>query len=343
MRVLFFSVPFYPRIGGLEGMARILARGLSQAGLDVTIITLTKLGSEPELDEGYRIIRCPSWRQFAREVKRCDRFVHHNVSLKGIWPLLFWRRPWFVIHHLAYDPGSIFFKLTRFLKRMIAKRAYGIYVSRFVQSTISGEGVVIHSCYDSTIFRPVPGIPRDRDVLFVGRLEPVKGCDLLLRSVAKIRGEGRRLNLTFAGGGPERRHLEQAARLLEMADACQFTGPISGEALAHLYHQHKIVAIPSLCFEAFGLVALEGLACGCKVICSDSDGLSEAVGEFGTFFEKGNINDLAAKIIGFLDQPRRSPAEACPDRLERYLAEHRPQTVISYYIDALSHAANQPD
>lgn len=47
--------------------------------------------------------------------------------------------------------------------------------------------------------------------------------------------------------------------------------------------------VPSIYNEAFGIVTLEGLACGCRCIVSDGDGLHEAVGKYGTLFIKGDI------------------------------------------------------
>ena len=77
-----------------------------------------------------------------------------------------------------------------------------------------------------------------------------------------------------------------------MTDRIKFLGFLRHEELARMLNRHRIMVIPSLDKEGFGIVALEGLACGCKVIASDAGGLTEAVDRFGKIFATGEKEGL---------------------------------------------------
>lgn len=71
---------------------------------------------------------------------------------------------------------------------------------------------------------------------------------------------------------------------------------LTGESLNKELNDHKFQVVPSTWGEAFGIVALEGMASGCIEICSDSDGLQEAIGNNGFLFKKGDVIDLTIRM-----------------------------------------------
>jgi D-inositol-3-phosphate glycosyltransferase len=132
------------------------------------------------------------------------------------------------------------------------------------------------------------GIPTDALVLlFVGRLQPLKAPDALLRAAAHLvdhRPDLReRLQIMVCGGPsgtgtgagtPE--SLVQISEMLRIGDRLKLIPPTPAEALADLYRMADVVAVPSHS-ESFGLVALEAQACGTPVVASAVGGLVTAV------------------------------------------------------------------
>jgi glycosyltransferase involved in cell wall biosynthesis len=142
-----------------------------------------------------------------------------------------------------------------------------------------------------TVDRPV--------VFFGGRLTDQKGVDTLLRAASiysKI--DGRPITL-IAGDGNIRDDLEQLAEELKL-DSVYFLGAQSHEQMVKLFNVADIAAMPST-FEAFGLVALEALACGTPVIAGDVGGFAMNVNnEVGYLVKPGDYNTLAEKITTFI-------------------------------------------
>ncbi|MCC2307357.1 D-inositol-3-phosphate glycosyltransferase [Cellulomonas chengniuliangii] len=146
---------------------------------------------------------------------------------------------------------------------------------------------------DLELFTPGPGrqaeraalgLPVDRDiVLFAGRVQPLKGPDVLVRAVAEIAAAGRPVPLLVVLGGPSGR--PTAVRELQALAASSgveadvlFRPPVPREELARWYRAADLVAMPSRS-ESFGLVAVEAQACGTPVLASAVGGLRSVVVE----------------------------------------------------------------
>ena len=138
-------------------------------------------------------------------------------------------------------------------------------------------------------------------VVFLGRLVPSKGCDVLLRAMAKL--PGRRLRIL--GDGPERKSLERLARSLGIESRTHFLGWNSPGRVEEELAKARVLAIPALWPEPFGLVALEAYATGCPVVASRIGGLLDTViqGVTGRLVPPGDVPALAAAIGTMLDDP----------------------------------------
>jgi D-inositol-3-phosphate glycosyltransferase len=160
------------------------------------------------------------------------------------------------------------------------------------------------------------GLPPDAHVVaFVGRIQPLKAPDVLLRAAAELRARdpetAGRLVVAVCGG-PSGTGLERPAALIELAgdlgisDAVRFLPPQSGEALADLYRAADLVAVPSY-NESFGLVALEAQACGTPVVAAAVGGLVTAVrdGVSGVLVDGHDPADWAATIGRLLRAPEQ--------------------------------------
>src|SRR4051812_23110436 len=165
------------------------------------------------------------------------------------------------------------------------------------------------------------GVPPDAVVLlFVGRIQPLKAPDVLLRAAARMleQDAGLRQRLVVAVvGGPsgtglaEPEALQRLARELGIEDITRFEAPSTGkDRLRDWYQAASVVAVPSHS-ESFGLVALEAQACGTPVVATDIGGLRTAVrdGVSGLLVPGHGADQWAAALTrAVADRDRLSPA-----------------------------------
>jgi glycosyltransferase involved in cell wall biosynthesis len=335
MKLLVYSPAFLPRIGGLEINVAQFASEMVRLGCEVAVVTQTA-GSGAD-DFPYPVVRQPGPRELLRWTRWCDLYYQANVSLRGLWPLLLVRRPWAVSHHSWYRQGNGRIAWQDRLKRFLLRFAVSsISVSESVAADLGSPSVVIPNPYRDHLFRTLPGVARTRDLVFLGRLVSDKGVAVLLAALCHLADRGVRPGLTLIGDGPEASRLREQAARLGLLDRVEFLGTRTGEELVRLLNQHCILVVPSLYDEPFGIVALEGIACGCAVVASLGGGLPEAVGPCGRTFENGNAEDLAAILAELLADPARRAALQV--EAPRHLAEHRSDRIAQLYFDEISGA-----
>jgi glycosyltransferase involved in cell wall biosynthesis len=146
-------------------------------------------------------------------------------------------------------------------------------------------------------------------VVFVGKLSEEKGVSLLLEALERVDARA-----VIVGFGPERAALEAAAAGRRVL----FTGPLEHRHLAHLWALADASVTPSVFPEAFGMVAAEAAACGSPPLVARHSGLAEiAAGLEEAYppehralasFERGNVDDLAAKLQALLALPAEEHA-----------------------------------
>jgi glycosyltransferase involved in cell wall biosynthesis len=301
MKILFYCLSYYPKTGGLETVAQILADGLCKKGYEVYIITTTDLNNHQELKADYNLLRKPSISEFWSVYRKCDLFIHHNVSLKGIWPLLLFPKTWVVIHHLTYYKRNGQLKPLEWLKRNLSRLAINISCSHFVNNSLPKKGDVIWNPYDDQTFYNQHLERKNKSFIFVGRLVSDKGCDILIEAFAKLVEEHPDATLTIVGDGPDRPKLLALVTQYDLNKKVFFTGVLKGEKLASKLNEHQMAVIPSIWQEPFGVVALETIACGCIPIYSHTGGLAEACGDLGIAFDANNKADLLQKMIKVME------------------------------------------
>jgi D-inositol-3-phosphate glycosyltransferase len=145
-------------------------------------------------------------------------------------------------------------------------------------------------------------------IAFVGRIQPLKAPDILLRAVAEL-PPSRREGLTVAvvgGNSGSGLDLVGLAQWLGIAGNVRFLPPQDRAALADVYRAADLVAVPSY-NESFGLVALEAQACGIPVVAAAVGGLVTAVrdGQSGVLVDGHDPADWARVLEGLLAQPAR--------------------------------------
>ncbi|RJS84247.1 glycosyltransferase family 1 protein [Candidatus Bathyarchaeota archaeon] len=118
--------------------------------------------------------------------------------------------------------------------------------------------------------------PNERIILFVGRLVPQKGVDMLIKAAPLIVQQHRDARILIAGDGWSRNYLEELARSMGLRDRIRFLGFISDWELEDLMVTADVLVVPSI-YEPFGIVALEGMAAGTPVVATNIGGLSEII------------------------------------------------------------------
>jgi glycogen synthase len=333
MKILVYSPLFYPSIGGLETIIATLAHEFTCQGHEVKLISqiLTKITDTKQFT--FDIIRQPNNQELLKLVRWCDVYFHACVSLKSLWPLLFVPRSLVISHHTWYrrDDGSKGWQ--DYLKQLATHFATNISVSNAISKTISAGSIVIPNSYQDNIFCELPKIERDRDLVFLGRLVSDKGINLLISALAQLKSRGLTPNLTIIGSGPEETNLCQQAKELGVFDQVNFVGVKLDQTLAELLNTHKIMVVPSLWEEPFGIVALEGIACGCVIVGSVGGGLKDAIGGCGVTFPNGNVDLLTNALYDLLLHSEQ--LEAYRQNSPSHLARHTSKAVADEYLKVL--------
>lgn len=197
---------------------------------------------------------------------------------------------------------------------------------------------VVHPGVDLEMFTPgdkraaraALGLDPDEPILaFVGRIQPLKAPDVLLRAAAKLPG----VRVVVAGGpsgsglaAPD--GLIRLADELGIADRVTFLPPQSRDQLVDLFRAADLVAVPSYS-ESFGLVAIEAQACGTPVVAAAVGGLPVAVrdGVTGSLVDGHDVDDWAQAIDALLKRG--------PETMSRAAVEHAATFSWAHTVDAL--------
>ena len=331
MKILFSSYAFSPDIGGIEAVSGLLAREFVNAGHEIVLLTETR--GQDAVERPFRVVRHASLRQIAELLRWCEVVFQNNISLRHLIPALLMRKRVLVVHQtwIRNTRGDIGWN--GWIKRALLPGVKNVAISRTVADDIGVAAEVIGNPYDENVFKMLPDVARQRAILFVGRLVSDKGADLLLHALARLREQRRSLKLTIVGSGPEEEMLRRLVVQLRIEGDVEFVGAKSGAELARLMNGHELLAIPSRWREPFGIVALEGIACGCVVIGSQEGGLPEAIGPCGLTFSNGDSAALAERLGELFDNHSRREqfrAAAAP-----HLAQFHSRTVAARYLELL--------
>jgi D-inositol-3-phosphate glycosyltransferase len=208
---------------------------------------------------------------------------------------------------------------------------------------------------DLNLFSPRPqeaakkhlGLSARRVILFVGRIQPIKGLDYLLRALAiLVKRPGissKDLHLLVIGGdldnggngaGGEMEKLKMLTSRLDLDAMVTFLGAQPQYLLPYFYSAAEVCLLPSL-YESFGMVALESMACGTPVIASRVGGLNDTVrdGQTGYLIPEGNAVALADKINRLLhdDSLRGLMGRQGPRHAQKYSWENIAHQLIPLY------------
>jgi glycosyltransferase involved in cell wall biosynthesis len=191
--------------------------------------------------------------------------------------------------------ASLFLTATR-ATRLDVPRRYRARTRMMLENGIALEH------FPALPWPPAPGQAEPLRVLFVGRMITLKGVEMLLEAVSRLKRRGIPVALTLVGDGPARDDWERLTRSLELGDAVRFTGALAREDVQRAMRDCHVFCLPSV-RESGGAVLLEAMATARPVIALDHGGPAELV------------DDAVGRAI-----PLQDPAQVIGD-LERTLAE----------------------
>lgn len=207
-------------------------------------------------------------------------------------------------------------KANRIIAATLAEKSQLEFLYKAPSSKIS----VIPPGVDTRHFYPIPkdeakevvGVPEDsHTILFVGRIEPLKGIDKLIQAISIIQKNGELRccphNLVIIGGEPNAKPEDMNAEMSRLQDMVEdlgienfviFLGKQDQQLLPYYYSASEIVVMPSH-YESFGMVALEAMACGTPVVASQVGGLAFLVrdGETGYVVPGNDVQMLAKRLV----------------------------------------------
>lgn len=335
MKILFSSYAFHPGVGGIESVSAALAEEFVRAGHQVELITETPGTAEPQ--RAFGVTRHPGLPRLVQLLRWADVFFQNNISLRSLLPALTMQRPILIVHQtwIQNTKGEIGWNDR--LKRGLLRRATNVAISRALAAEISAPCAVIPNPYRDDLFRVIPEISRDKSLVFLGRLVSDKGVDLLLQALKLMHADGIQAELTVVGTGPENEKLRALVDELGLGAEVDFAGEKSGADLAQLLNRHRFIVIPSRWAEPFGVVALEGIACGCIAVGSEQGGLKEAIGRCGVIFQNGDAGALAHSLKRLLLDPALE--EELRKRAPSHLARFRAERIADEYLKLLEQIA----
>ena len=180
---------------------------------------------------------------------------------------------------------------------------------RKVRVVSPGVDLELFTPGDMAQARAQVGLPLDAQVLlFVGRIQPLKAPDVLLKAAAQLlarRPDLRQKLVVVVLGGPSGSGLSKPRQLHELAQQLgidaqvRFVPPVDRATLAQWYRAADLVAVPSYS-ESFGLVAVEAEACGTPVVAAAVGGLPFAVGDGGLLIQGHEAADWSAGLESLL-------------------------------------------
>jgi len=349
MNILFTSHRFSPDIGGIESHSEILAGHFASKGCRVVLATRSSDDSTTRKFP-YPVLRRVGAKSLRQAFRNADIVYQNNIELGSLWPGILLRKPLVISIHTWMRGSDGRRRLVDLLKKLVIKNcSQVICVSDALRRDSFENAFVIPNPYDNRLFRKLKNSSRDKAIVFVGRLVSDKGADFLIEAFARLATDssfiqacarkGVKWNLTIIGSGSEERSLRLMVAEKGLSEFVDFSGCVSGERLVSILNKHRVIVIPSRWREPFGMVALEGMACGCVPIGSDGGGLPDAIGAAGLTYTRGLIEALIGGLRRLFLDPNL--IEGFCDKAEEHLAKHKIDVVCDRYLKILGSIVNK--
>jgi len=311
--------------------------------------------------------------QFAKESHRAYDLVHSHYWLSG-WVGGQLRRLWSVpLVHMFHTLGALKNsvlggkknrepKKRLWAERQIMGFADGLIAPNpwereqmILQNAEPSKIRVIPCGVDLELFKPIPsckaqrflGLTQRNFILYVGRIDAIKGIDVLIRAMDYLNRKpprwGPDLGAIIIGGeldadsqmaGEEMQRLRKMVQRMNLQKRVAFWGAQRQDLLPYFYSATQALVLPSR-YESFGMVALEAMACGTPVIASRVGGLRYTVEDEqnGLLFPEGDWRVLAECIQEVISNRslKEKLVQAALDRVRQFSWPKIARRILSFY------------
>lgn len=341
-RIALVTSSYAPYVGGVEEHVRNVARLLARDGNEVVVWTVARDGrfAVREVD-GIEVWDLPTPLP-TRSLGGILRFLLRLPRAALLWLRAARRLHPDVLHVHCFGPnGTYALPLSRLIRRPLVLSAHGETLADdagvFESSAVArsslraalAHAAVVTGCsqvaLDDLVARfglapgagevvfngvdleepagPLPAGVRGRYIAAVGRVQPLKGFDLLLEAFARARLP-EDVSLVIGGDGPELESLRRRARELGIENRVVLPGMLARPQVVSLRSGAEIAAVPSR-FEAFGIAVLEGWRAAVPVIATVHGGPPEFVhdGVDGILLDPSDTDAFAAALERVFDDP----------------------------------------
>jgi len=330
MKILIANHLYHPVLGGSVVLTDGIAKALIDAGHQVKITTKTPGTSEIPLQVSLE--REPSFTELYSIMRWSDCVIIIEPSLTYCGMAWLARRPSVASLQTWYQMDSGKRNLNTWLRRCAGDTMSQITsTSRVISESWGGDYPIVPNGYESEIFYD-QNSPKKYDYVFLGRFIEDKGTDLFMQALLRLHETGEDFRALLIGDGdlmPLCREI--TATSPGLSEKIVFAGEIRDRAkIASLLNQCKVLAMPNRWDEPFGMVALEALACGCRLVITNSGALPEVTGDYAKMVEKNDVVALTKAM-----RRTRSETPPNPEKLAQHLHQFHWAQVVSRYLSIL--------
>ncbi len=265
----------------------------------------------------------------------------HGFSLYEDYEALKSKLDIYKILHLIFIAPQHYFSLMKLIKDSRAIITVSHHIKKLIVNlsrSVEHKIFVIPNAVDTNLFRPIEQtvartlvrntikmkcgrtVHNKNIILYVGRMEPRKGIDILLKGLSKVQAKSWFLVLVGEGQPHYINYLKYLASKLNLIDRICFIGKIPRHLLPYFYSAAYLYVLPSL-FEGLPATILEAMACGTPVIATRVGGIPEVVinGVNGILIDPGSIEQLRNALEYVLSDPsyRSKLSKATQDIVRR--------------------------
>ncbi|MBR2118941.1 MAG: glycosyltransferase family 4 protein [Pseudomonadota bacterium] len=245
---------------------------------------------------------------------------------------------------LHYPPGTLKGgAYARMERALMGRTELFLFESAFARDTylrVIGKPAGLVRCVFNGVtaseFDPVPVAEDATDLVYVGEFRKIKGADLLIEAVARLRADGKPITLTLAGDGEETEALKALVSRLNLGDAVRFIGHVRAR---FGFSKGKLLVVPSR-GDSMPYVVIEAAAAGIPMVAASVGGIPEILGPHtsGLFVANsiGAIADAIEMALGDMDATRERARNLRERIFVHFSQKAMVDGVISGYRDAFN-------
>ena len=223
-----------------------------------------------------------------------DPWFKRAYPLKHIKKWLYW--PW-AEYRVLRDAQAVLFTCDE--ERILARQSFWLYQAKeaIIDFGIPEPGGNPHGQHEE-FFRSYPSTRNKRLLLFLSRIHPKKGCDLLIEAFAKVAERDPALHLVMAGPDQEgwQQKLVDLSKARGVENRITWTGMLTGDKKWGAFHAAEVFVLPSHS-ENFGIVVVEALACRLPVLISDKVNIWREIVQDGAGFAEPDTLDGTVALL----------------------------------------------